>query len=102
MSNNPTNQKAISHIKGNLYNSKHAPRVGRSGGGCMVLYKKNLNVKKMKPPKTCTFEIMEVLVQNKKKKLRLVIIYRPEQDPIKNPYTMTECYREFTELFCVL
>ena len=47
----------------------------------------------MKPPKMHTFEMMEILVQNKNKKLRLVAIYRPEPDPVKSPYTMTECYK---------
>ncbi len=97
--NRPDHQKLISQIKGSTYNSRHAPRVGRVGGGIAVFYKKNLKVQKMKPPNTHTFEIMEILVQNNKKKIRLVIIYRPESDPIKNPYTMTECYKEFTELF---
>ncbi len=97
--NRPDHQKIISHIKGSTYNCKHAPREGRAGGGIILFYKKNLKVQKMKPPKTHTFEILEILVQNNKKKIRLVTIYRPEPDPIKNPYTMTECYEEFTELF---
>ncbi len=97
--NDPCHQKILSKIRGCTYNVKHAPRVGRAGGGCLVVYKKNLNIKKMKPPNVHTFEIMEILVQNKNKKLRLVVIYRPEPDTVKNPYTMTECYKEFTELF---
>ncbi len=96
---NSVHQKVLSQIKGSLYSVKLSPRVGRIGGGCLLVYKKNLNIKKMKPPKVHTFEIMEILVQNKTKKLRLVIIYRPEPDTVKNPYTMTECYNEFIELF---
>ncbi len=100
--NDPDNgehQKVISKIRGKEYKVKLAPRLSRAGGGILLLYKGNLKVEKMKPPKIHTFEIMEVLVQNKSKKIRLVIIYRPEPDPEKNPYTMTECYKEFTELF---
>ncbi len=96
---NPQNQKIVSKLKGNLFNAKLTPRAGRSGGGIITFFKKNLKVQKMKPPNLHTFEIMELLVQNKTKKIRLVIIYRPEPDTVKNPYTMTECYKEFTELF---
>ena len=97
--NNRKHQATISKITDKTYSVKHAPRVGRSGGGILVFHKKNLNIKKMKPPNTNTFEIMEILVQNKCKKLRFVVIYRPEPDTEKNLYTMTECYKEFTELF---
>ncbi len=100
--NDPQNgqhQKIISKLKGNSFNVKLAPRIGRQGGGIATFFKKNLKVRKMKPPDMHTFEIMELLVQNKTKKIRLVVIYRPEQDTVKNPYTMTECYKEFTELF---
>ncbi len=96
---NPENMKVVSNIKGSTYNIKLAPRIGRTGGGILVAYKQNLKVEKMKPPKMQTCEIMEIRVQDKRKKIRFVIIYRPESDTEKNPYTMTECYKEFTELF---
>ncbi len=92
------NAKNIGKLKQGGFEMKHTPRLHRKGGGISVIYRKNLEISKVKPPTVKTCELMEILVKNKVKKLRFVIIYRPEPDP-KNPaYTMTEFYEEFTSL----
>ncbi len=95
---NDKNATNINKLKQGGYEMRHTPRSQRAGGGISVIFKKNLEVSKVKTPPVKTCELMEILVKNKVKKLRFVIIYRPEPDP-KNPaYTMAEFYEEFTSL----
>ncbi len=92
------NARNINNLKQGGFEMRHTPRLQRKGGGISVIFRKNLEVSKVKSPPVKTCELMEILVKNKVKKLRFVIIYRPEPDP-KNPaYTMTEFYEEFTSL----
>ncbi len=95
---NEKNATNINKLKQGGFEMKHTPRLQRMGGGISVIYRQNLEVSKVRSPPVKTCELMEILVKNKVKRLRFVIIYRPEPDP-KNPaYTMTEFYEEFTSL----
>ena len=71
----------LAKLRGNIFDSKQTPRLDMGGGGILVLHRKGLNVRKIRTPKVKTFEMMEILVSNKEKKLRFVIIYRPESSP---------------------
>ena len=94
---NPEHCQNLAKLRGNTFDIKQTPRLNVGGGGILVLHRKGLNVRKIKTPKVKTFEMMEILVNNKEKTLRFVIIYRPESSPI-HKYAMSEFYDEFTEI----
>ncbi len=95
---NEKNAANIHKLKQGGYQMKHTPRSQRTGGGISVIFKQSLDVSKVKAPTVKTCELMEILVKNKVKRLRFVIIYRPEPEPGNPSYTMTEFYAEFTSL----
>ncbi len=90
-------KREIGELKGNNFELKLTPRAERIGGGLAILHKKNIQVKKCKPPECKTFEIMEILVTTTNKKLRIVTIYRPDSS-LSHRYTLTEFFDEFNEV----
>lgn len=70
------------------------PRLGRQGGGVGCLHRSNLPVKKIETKASVTFEHMALDINSR---LTVILVYRPEPS-LKNPYTMSQFYDEFTEL----
>ncbi len=102
------NSKKTAVLKPNGYKAHVEPRLGRTGGGITCLYKAELDVKKIKPPKInghentgpqniSTMEILETLLTVKNKKVRIVCIYRPDSSGAKR-YKMSKFYEEINEL----
>ncbi len=102
------NSKKTAVLKPPGYKLHDEPRLGRAGGGISCLYKAELDVKKIKPPKInghdntgpqniSTMEILETLLTVNNKKVRIVCIYRPDSSKA-NKYKMSKFYEEINEL----
>jgi hypothetical protein len=59
------------------YKFIHCPREYARGGGCGLLFKQNLKIKKSKTRSYQSFELMELLLNVNSSTFRIVVIYRP-------------------------
>ena len=71
------------------------PRIGRRGGGIGLVYRENINIKKVKGKEEKSFEFAEFIIKSTTFTTRLVIIYRPPYSA-KHPVTARAFVNEFT------
>ena len=78
------------------YKLLHCPRSDRRGGGTAILFRDNINVRKLESGSRISFEFSEYLVCTGSIRIRLVIIYRPPYSVI-HPVTVNSFIDEFSE-----
>ena len=78
------------------YKLFHCPRSDRRGGGTALLFRDNINVRKLESGSRISFEFSEYLVCTGSLRIRLVIIYRPPYS-INHPVTVNSFIDEFSE-----
>ena len=77
------------------YVFNHIPRTTGTGGGVGLLFKKNLEIKKLQTRIFRSFELMEVLLHTRSLTTPIVVVYRPPTSSI-NGLTSSLFFTEFS------
>ena len=91
-------KEKIAKLQPEGYGFEHLPRDDRQGGGIALLYKSNVSVIITQKEILGSCEYIDSFVKYNSKSMRLISIYRPENDKKKKKILISLFFEEFSDI----